>query len=182
LATDQHLGLDDHLVLLTLLCLVPNVAITIGPAKFYGRDVWTLSPTLIPDLLRWDLIQTLLYFINDALLKAAFLAFYLRIFPSRTTQRVLKGTMTVVALWGFVFVSSGIFQCHPVSYYWTSWNDGTGSKGECINRDAMVWANAAIGIALDVWMLAIPLWCLRGVQMPVKKKLGVGAMFGVGAL
>lgn len=39
-----------------------------------------------------------------------------------------------------------------------------------------------MSIALDVWMLAIPLWQLRGLKLHWKKKIGVAAMFIVGTL
>jgi hypothetical protein len=55
-------------------------------------------------------------------------------------------------------------------------------EGSCLNINAIAWANAIISILLDVWMLAIPLWQLKGLQLDWKKKLGVGMMFSVAAL
>lgn len=39
-----------------------------------------------------------------------------------------------------------------------------------------------MSIALDLWILAIPLWQLRSLKMHWKKKVGVALMFCVGTL
>lgn len=51
-----------------------------------------------------------------------------------------------------------------------------------LNANAIGWANAAISVALDVWMLAVPLWNLKRLNLHWKKKVGVAAMFVVGTL
>lgn len=48
--------------------------------------------------------------------------------------------------------------------------------------NALGWANAGISIALDIWMLALPMTQLVNLNLHWKKKLSVAAMFGVGAL
>ncbi|KAF9765388.1 hypothetical protein IL306_002332 [Fusarium sp. DS 682] len=49
-----------------------------------------------------------------------------------------------------------------------------------MNSTAIGWANAAISVAMDVWMLAVPMWYLRKLKLHWKKKIGVAAMFIVG--
>ncbi|KAH7136340.1 hypothetical protein EDB81DRAFT_844394 [Dactylonectria macrodidyma] len=44
---------------------------------------------------------------------------------------------------------------------------------------SLAWANAAISIALDLWMLAIPPWCLKDLNLHWKK-IGIAAMFIMG--
>jgi hypothetical protein len=51
-----------------------------------------------------------------------------------------------------------------------------------MNSMAIGWANASISVAMDIWMLAIPMWYLRRLKMHWKKKIGVAAMFIVGTL
>ncbi|KAM5358160.1 hypothetical protein ACJZ2D_015548 [Fusarium nematophilum] len=70
-------------------------------------------------------------------------------------------------------------ECKPILYFWTGW-DGL-YEGYCKVRDA-TWANARISIALDIWILAIPLWQLRTLKLHWKKKAGVAVMFSIGAL
>ncbi len=51
-----------------------------------------------------------------------------------------------------------------------------------MNVDLLAWINAAVSIAVDIWMLAIPMSQLWGLQLPWKKKTGVAMMFGLGVL
>lgn len=47
--------------------------------------------------------------------------------------------------------------------------------------NSIAWSNSGISIALDVWMLAIPLSQLKALNLDWRKKIGVGIMFCVGA-
>lgn len=51
-----------------------------------------------------------------------------------------------------------------------------------LNINAIGWANASISIALDVWMLGIPLLQIRRLKLHWKKKISVAMMFFVGTL
>jgi hypothetical protein len=125
----------------------------------------------------------------------AVLFFYLRIFLG-LAHKLLWGTIIFNAVYGIIFTFLGVFQCTPISYFWTKWDgehEGTwyiklpctplsSSDIFSLNINAITWANAAISITLDIWMLAIPLGCLRSLKLHWKKKIGVAAMFIVGTL
>lgn len=53
---------------------------------------------------------------------------------------------------------------------------------KCLNMDAVVWMHAIIGIVLDLWMIAIPLYEVYHLQMTWVKKFGVALMFSLGTL
>jgi hypothetical protein len=84
-------------------------------------------------------------------------------------------------LFGASFVLAAIFQCQPVSYFWTKWDEES-TEGSCISINGLGWANAIGSIVLDLWMLGIPLSQLPSLQLHWKRKLGVGLMFCVGIL
>ncbi|KAL2279610.1 hypothetical protein FJTKL_13299 [Diaporthe vaccinii] len=44
----------------------------------------------------------------------------------------------------------------------------------------MAWSHAIINIALDLWMLALPASQVWGLKMPLRRKIGVMIMFGLG--
>ncbi|KAK0383981.1 hypothetical protein NLU13_8070 [Sarocladium strictum] len=175
------MGLDDWILVLTAATVIPQtVLFTRGTLpNGLGRDIWTLEADQITEFLKYWYIVAIIYFFQTCLIKLAFVAFYMRIFTTRATTRLLWATFVVVALWGLVFVVVGTFVCNPISYLWTQW-DGL-HKGKCLSDAAYVWANAGSNIALDVWILAIPLWELRKLQLHWKKKVGVALMFGLGA-
>lgn len=145
-----------------------------------GRDIWTLTPYQITSFLYWMYFMEWTYFMELCLLKMSLLFFYLKIFPAKGVRMLLWGTIAYNAIWGVCFVLLAIFQCQPISYFWTQW-DATGG-GVCVDSNAIGWANGITSIALDVWMLAIPLAQLRNLQLHFKKKVGVAIMFCTGTL
>lgn len=108
-----------------------------------------------------------------------FLFFFLRIFTTTNSKRVIFGTMAVTAMWGVASTLVGLFQCWPISYNWV-WDGSPG--GKCVDKNAILIANAVISIVLDVWILAIPLWKLRHLNVSGSKKFGVALMFLTGGL
>lgn len=93
---------------------------------------------------------------------------------------MLWATFVVTAMWSVAFLLWTIFQCQPVNFYWKEWEQI--HKGHCSDPNALTWSHAAIGIVIDIWMLAIPLWQIRSLQLHWKKKVGVAVMFCVGTL
>ncbi|TQV91930.1 integral membrane protein [Cordyceps javanica] len=174
------LGWDDWFCLMTIISGVPATVFNAHwlPQNGMGRDVWTLTPSQITKFGLGFYVIEVLYFQQVATLKLSLLFFYIRIFPSRPVRRLLWGTVAFVSLWGIIYVFLGIFQCTPVSYFWTKWDHA--HSGHCLDINALGWSNAGMSIATDIWMLAIPMWQLRTLQLDWRRKVGVGMMFGVG--
>lgn len=178
-----NITIDDWCALATV--LIGTISIVINaqflPRNGLGRDIWTLTSGQITEFGRLFYIQEIVYFGEVALTKLTFLLFYLRIFSGTTAARYLIiVTIAFNSLFGVSFGLVAIFQCQPVAYFWKRW-DGV-HEGTCLNINAISWSNAVISIALDVWLIAIPLWQIRSLTLPWKKKMGVILMFSVGTL
>lgn len=180
--TEIDLAIDDWFVLATAVAALPSAIITVygTTANGLGQDIWTLPAEQITRVLKFFYIMASLYFTQCALVKLSIVCFYMRIFPAREVQRVLWGTFIATSVWGVAFVLVAIFQCQPISYFWKQW-DGL-HQGSCASTNAITWSHASISIALDLWILAIPLWQLRSLKLHWKKKIGVAVMFCVGTL
>lgn len=180
--TAGELGWDDYFVIATLLVGTPSTIMTDRgtTANGLGKDIWTVPFTQITNFLRWFYIMEIFYFLELTVLKLSLLCFFLRIFPARLVKRLIWATIIFDVVYGIAFMFAAAFQCRPISYYWDRW-DGEHS-GKCLNINAIAWANAAISIALDVWMLALPLWQVLYLKLGWKKKVGVIMMFFVGTL
>ena len=139
-----HIGPDDYFIFITLLTGQPNtIVIDRGLVpNGLGRDIWTLSFEQVTAFGKYFYWVELIYFAQLFLLKLSFLLFYKRIFPGRTIQKIIWLTILFNTLYGVAFVIAAVFQCHPISYYWTTW-DGE-HTGRCININAAVWASAAL--------------------------------------
>ncbi|KAH7035914.1 uncharacterized protein B0I36DRAFT_382528 [Microdochium trichocladiopsis] len=178
--TQMGLGADDWSMIATVLVCVPSAVFNVRLAEFgIGKDIWTLTPDQITNFSFTFWIVTLLYFTEVAMLKISILFFYLRIFPDKSVRRMLWGTLVVVVLFGVSFVLAAALQCLPVSYNWTGWKDPA-KKAQCKDTSVIAWSNAAISIALDLWMLYLPLSQISSLNLHWKKKLGVAAMVVVG--
>ncbi|KAF1999345.1 hypothetical protein P154DRAFT_229714 [Amniculicola lignicola CBS 123094] len=175
-----ELGLDDYVILATLILGVPSTIINDRgtAANGLGKDIWTVPFAQVTRFIEWFYVIEVLYFTQLALLKLSLLFFFKRIFPGPAINKIIWGTITFDILFGIAFTVAAIFQCKPISYYWTLW-DGE-HKGTCININALGWSNAAISIALDAWMLFIPLSQLVHLKLALNKKIGVALMFCVG--
>ncbi|CAM1509568.1 Fc.00g033070.m01.CDS01 [Cosmosporella sp. VM-42] len=183
LSSHGCLNLDDWFVLATFLIGLPAVVVSVRGLTGHGlgRDVWTLDPEDIPEFMRSFYVLEALYFAQVATLRLSMLFFYLRIFPSLTVRHLLWVTIAINICYGSSFVLAAIFQCAPISYYWNRWRDA-GGHGFCININAIGWRNSAISIALDLWMLGIPLSQLNRLKLHWKKKVGVAFMFIAGTI
>ncbi|EGO61668.1 hypothetical protein NEUTE1DRAFT_98745 [Neurospora tetrasperma FGSC 2508] len=198
----QRLHADDYALISITLLGLPNLLLAIFRLHplGVGQDAWTLPLDNIAKTVRYGYGMGVVYFLQVALTKVVFLLFYLRIFPGKVVRRVLWATLSVCVLFGLGSAIAGVLQCTPVRWWFEGWDyregipggdatwegwgeDGGGRRpGRCINRKAFHVAAAVISISIDIWMLAIPLWCIRGLRMSVWKKMGVVGMFGIGML
>ena len=145
-----------------------------------GRDVWTIPFEDVSIFIMYFFIIEVFYCIIVACMKLALLFFFLRIFQFGKARILLRITIIFSSLFGVVFAVVAVFQCSPVDYFWNKVNDG--HVGHCINVNALGWSQASVSIALDFWMLFLPLWQLRKLNLDWRRKLGVGIMFFVGTL
>ncbi|KAK2603815.1 hypothetical protein QQS21_004017 [Conoideocrella luteorostrata] len=177
----REFGYDDWAILFTLIFGIPCTVInTVGlTAHGLGRDVWTVPPAQLTTFVEYFFIIEILYLAEMAIIKLSLSLFYLSIFPGTIIRRLLLGTCILNVIFGIVFVTMGIFACTPVSRYWTQYVEKD-STGHCINLNMFAWIHAALNIALDVWMIALPLSQVKGLELHWKKKFGVVFMFLIG--
>ncbi|MCJ1463900.1 hypothetical protein MMC07_002509 [Pseudocyphellaria aurata] len=68
--------------------------------------------------------------------------------------------------------------CRPLAYNWNPTIPG----GHCADRPKAWLSSGIINLLLDICIIYMPLPLLWKLQMPTTKKLGITAMFGVGAV
>lgn len=174
---------DDYMILATLVAGVCGTFINIYgvAANGLGRDIWTVAFDQITEFAKFFYLMQLLYFSTINLLKLSMLSFFLRLFPSSACPKAHKVTMAAIvftALVTCVFLTIGIFPCRPVDFFWKGWNGE--HHGRCVNMHAVGWSYAAIGILLDLWMLAIPMSQVRKLNLSAERKVRAGIMFTFG--
>ncbi len=111
-------------------------------------------------------------------LKLSILALYLRLFDS-----VRAFALTVYAVGIFTSIMSiamallVTLQCRPVPYYW----DKSIPGGKCLNFTQVIIAVAAVDIVTGAMILLLPIPMLWGLQMNLKKKFAIAALFLMGS-
>ncbi|KAL8402812.1 hypothetical protein RB596_009247 [Gaeumannomyces avenae] len=160
-----------------------------------GVDVWTLSPELLYMFGLWLLIWEVLYFVTMSLIKTALCLLFLRIFPRHGRRSatirippcglpfrpVAWATLAANVVAGVTFSILCFVQCFPLSYTWTSWDRESG--GYCVlDLGRLSWSNAIFAIAMDAWMLFLPLSQIPKMNMGIERKLGMAFMFCLGTL
>ncbi|UNI23871.1 hypothetical protein JDV02_009664 [Purpureocillium takamizusanense] len=183
-STNRRLRRDDWMVAATLaLGMVSIVTMTFGLTTHgMGQDVWGVSSSAVRTFAVYFYVLEMLYVILIGLVKLTLNFFYLDIFAGRAMRRLLWGTAAFQVAFIFAFLMKVIFQCLPIRYYWEQYDFETSVEGACININASAWANAAISVATDFWLLGIPLSQLRKLNLHWKKKVGASLMFLTGTL
>ena len=70
-----------------------------------------------------------------------------------------------------------IFECHPIREVWNFYY-----QGHCINRNIFVVISGAINVVSDLLNLLLPIWAIWHLQMALKRKAGISAIFAIGLL
>ena len=68
-------------------------------------------------------------------------------------------------------------QCNPREKIWNPLISGT-----CINNNANIIATGAFNFVLDVLIFILPIYAIVHLQMPIKQKIGISAVFATGLL
>lgn len=177
----SDLGFDDIVVTAMLAVSLAETYVSARMAQLgLGRDIWTLPWYSSLGFVYYFFVNIVLYFALMWLIKLSLLLFYLRIFPRSVIRRLLWATIAFNCAFGLTSMLVAIFQCRPVSFYWSRYLGD--SNGHCISVNVLGWVNAIVCIALDIWILFLALSQLYHVRLRWNKKLQVAAMFSTGTL
>ncbi|KAI0482570.1 50S ribosomal protein L36e [Xylariaceae sp. FL0804] len=172
-------GMADLFATIALAFAIPmGVLEYIMSVRGFGKDIWTLTPWAITQVVKLTWLTEIFYFIAIGTTKLSLLFFYLRIFPARGFRHLVFVTMGFVAATTIAITCVTTFNCLPVPYIWTGWRGEGG--GSCVDFNATVWAAAAVNIVLDTWILALPIPQLLKLQLSTKRKIQLVLMFCVG--
>ncbi|KAJ0161957.1 hypothetical protein CTA2_5321 [Colletotrichum tanaceti] len=157
------------------------VADTLPGSQFgIGRDIWALSYDEITRFMQVFFAFEVIYTLSISTLKASILFFYIRVFSmvSSTFTIVLWATQAFNLAFCIAFTVANLNQCRPFRNAWEAW-DGK-HPGYCINVYAMFISHAVINIALDVWMIVLPVTQILWLNLRKRQKAEIVLMFGLG--
>ena len=127
------------------------------------------------------------YLVLNSMIKTSVLLFYLRLFGTPGTRpgfrKLLFATQTLVVLWFLGSILPGIFRCHPIH---DSWNlkllGDPDVRHDCINDNTYYISTSVFNVALDLWILLLPISIIWTLQLSARRKVGLSAIFLLGGL
>ncbi|UZP43045.1 hypothetical protein NXS19_010861 [Fusarium pseudograminearum] len=146
-----------------------------------GLDIWHVRDEDITACYKIILVAEYMYAITLTLTKLSILAFFLRIFPDHNFRRMVHGTVAFIIVMSATFLVLFMLQSVPMKVFWEAWKEKN-PKGVLLSTNAIGTSQGAINVALDVWMLILPMTQLWKIGIKPKKKIGIMSMFGAGAL
>ena len=179
----EMFGWDDAFIIVSMAFATTAATCQIFQGRNgLGKDIWTVPFEHITNMLHLFYISEIFYLMATVSTRASILFFYLRVFPARKVQRIIKSVIAVNLAFCLSFFFPLIFQCSPISHAWTRWSDET--RGTCINVNAGSWSLAAINMALDLTVLVLPLPILFQLQLTYSwtKKIRIFIMFSSGLI
>ncbi|OLN85292.1 hypothetical protein CCHL11_04333 [Colletotrichum chlorophyti] len=140
-----------------------------------GKHTNELTPYEYSVQFKLILASGVTWLLGTIFIKFAILWMYTRIFATTQFKRWSRILMGVTGAYGVAFLILFMSRCTPMSQQWAPVEGG-----HCrdITIDQIV--SVTINIIVDVAMTALPMPALWGLQMPLRNKIAVSAMFGMG--
>ena len=113
------------------------------------------------------------YIFAVAFVKLSVLYFYARIFSVGRFPTIVKIMFAVVVAWLVSFFFATLFQIFPIWCNWIVCKPTT-------NYPVMYVCQSVTDIVLDIIILCLPAYSISRLQMSLNKKIGLGAVFGLG--
>lgn len=127
------------------------------------------------------------YLVIVSITKISILLFYYRLFGTPGTRQVfkklLKITQALVVLWFVASIIPGTFRCHQIDDMWNPIIVSSPDERQyCISNSAYYISTSAFNVALDIWILVLPLSIIWTLRVSGRRKIGLSAIFLLGSL
>lgn len=123
-------------------------------------------------------IGTCMYMGARCCTRVSILSFYIRIFAVKEARRKIIYTLIAEVVISVATILTVIFQCTPISFYWTMWD--LQHSGYCINLNIFMVLGWSLLLAVDLWVMWLPLPMVTRLQLSLRKKLLISVMFATG--
>ncbi|MCJ1477963.1 hypothetical protein MMC13_006638 [Lambiella insularis] len=172
------LVLNDYAVLAALLFttgLSASIVLAVTWAG-EGQPYANIPPQLKGRIYITYEIETPIWGAAISLVKISILHLYLTIFPSRVFKRICYGMMGVSAAWFVGVLLQTFLLCRPFALNWDHTITGT-----CGDTTMAQLSIGSANLIIDAIIVTLPLPLLWRLKLPVWKRIGILAMFSLGA-
>ncbi|EME85190.1 uncharacterized protein MYCFIDRAFT_119694, partial [Pseudocercospora fijiensis CIRAD86] len=178
----RNFGADDWTMLATqLLFSAYLTAQLIGVAYGTGQHLEDLIPWRAERALKAWYFCEIFYVCSTSFLKVSIGLFLLRVATNKIHIWIVRMIMILAAVFGFAFLFVVIFQCWPISDWWSL--DPT--QKHCIKPDIVIgltYGVSGLNVIAD-WTLGIlPAFIVKDLQMSVRQKRLVAIILSFAAV
>ncbi|KAI2635458.1 hypothetical protein GGS21DRAFT_543257 [Xylaria nigripes] len=169
---------DDYACLISGLV---SVAFTVVCGLFRnlgaGLDLWAVPQENLSTIMILLWAALMCYLLSRFFIRLSISLFLLRIFRVSGARPIIISTLVLNGAITVVYYFCVIFQCTPISLFWTMW-DGL-HKGHCINVWAMFLSGGLVITSLDIVITVLPIYWVYQLQFSRSKKITTLAMFSL---
>ncbi|KAJ5526504.1 hypothetical protein N7513_010663 [Penicillium frequentans] len=181
-------GWDDVLMLVALaLFIVLAICCMIGTANGVGHTniqfAELASTEVFVRALMWWWLSQVFYIWASGVAKVSIAVALLRLTVKKVHRIILWGTISLTIIIGLIFWLVLLFECHPISFFWTQ-VDGK-HTGSCLPVKALLdvaYVYSAFTIVCDFTLGFLPIFLVWELQMNRRTKTAVGGILSLGAI
>ncbi|KAI1112739.1 hypothetical protein F5Y14DRAFT_452736 [Nemania sp. NC0429] len=175
------------MIVLTVLATGIRACDRFGTSRVSGWDDATqhglgihrehVSPEDYEIFLKMKIVSSISYSLGITTAEASFAVLYMRLFPIRKLvilNKVIIGYLLIRALEESLMA---LLHCNPISKSWIP-----DLKGDCIDLRPLWYSVYALNLATNFILFLQPIFVALRLQMPIVKRLELGAMFSLGFL
>ncbi|KAL5591374.1 hypothetical protein FOVSG1_010263 [Fusarium oxysporum f. sp. vasinfectum] len=179
--TKNTWGADDTWAVVTFFILIPftvfallaiSHGVGLAPPMFTKNDLARTPKEIF--------ILHLIYTCSLAAAKTSILFFYLRVFQDTTFRTLVWITHAFNALSTVTLATLGLTLGRSATYLLGNTSDSVSNLDKWSITIKIIVAHCVVNLALDIWMLILPMTQLYNIGLKLKKKIHVMAMFGLG--
>ncbi|KAE8369893.1 hypothetical protein BDV27DRAFT_140806 [Aspergillus caelatus] len=176
----QRLDIGDGFMGIGLLfCYGVAICTIIAAFNGVGQDIWSLDEkTRSRRILLFWLTQTLWPF-SQAFVKLSIIMLLQQLFCVQKRSILFWPFIVFTVSWAVTAIFGNIFQCSPPRYFWLQ----ATVKGTCMSgQKAFYMVIGALSLAEDVALLLLPISVVWSLNMGIKQKVQVTALFCLAGL
>ena len=113
------------------------------------------------------------------MVKLSILMLYRRIFSTSAFRGKVLVVGGVCVVWCITAIFTNVFACRPFS---AAFDIDLVFTYHCINLQTFIWATTACNVGIDVLILSLPIQQVWKLQLSVRRKISVSAIFLLGGL
>ncbi|KAF2804604.1 uncharacterized protein BDZ99DRAFT_467286 [Mytilinidion resinicola] len=174
----KNMGPDDYLICVAVIFAIVCSSTPIAAIKYgLGSPIKDQTPGEVAPYQKLTLTSSVSYSFSALFIKLSLLTFYTRLSPERSFLIMVYVAMFIVTGFGIGSIVAVLVQCIPLSMLWNP-----NQEGHCFHIINFYYANAALNIITDVGILLLPMKLLWGLHMPIRQRISLCGLFGLGSL